>query len=201
VPGGFALRDGLISVLVTGVSSISTSWSLVKWLSVNTKPDLVINIGIAGSYRDEIGIGNVVVPVSDCFADAGVETGKGFITLGEAGLDDPDRFPFVGGRIHADNRYVDAALGLMKPVNAITVNSATGSPETLKKMIKKFNPDIETMEGATFFYICKRDNLPFLAIRSVSNRVESRDKGKWNIPLALDNLSGRLNELFNILVE
>ena len=86
-------------------------------------------------------------------------------------------------------------LRILKPVKAITVNTATGSEITRKKLIKKFNPDIETMEGATFFYICARENIPFLAIRAISNRVEPRDKSKWNIQLALDNLSEKLNEV------
>ena len=33
---------------------MSTSWDLTKWLSVNPKPDLAINIGIAGSYKENI---------------------------------------------------------------------------------------------------------------------------------------------------
>ena len=65
---------------------------------------------------------------------------------------------------------------VLKPVRAITVNSATGSEATIRKLVKKFNPDIETMEGATFFYICSREKIPFLAIRAISNRVEPRDK-------------------------
>jgi futalosine hydrolase len=52
------------------------------------------------------------------------------------------------------------------------------------------------MEGATFFYICSGEKIPFLAIRSISNRVEPRDKNKWNIPVALNNLSEKLIEFF-----
>jgi futalosine hydrolase len=48
------------------------------------------------------------------------------------------------------------------------------------------------MEGATFFYICSRENIPFLAVRAISNKVELRNKNKWNIPLALNNLSEKL---------
>ena len=51
------------------------------------------------------------------------------------------------------------------------------------------------MEGATFFYICSREKIPFLALRAISNRVELRNRNKWNIPLALDNLSEKLNEV------
>jgi futalosine hydrolase len=191
---GFSYGKCEISLLVTGVGSIATSWAMTKWLSVNPKPELVINAGIAGSYREDIKIGDVVVPVSDCFADAGIETRSGFETLAEAGFEDPDRFPFRAGKIIADNKFISLAIKSLKPVIAITVNSVTGSQPTIDKLLKKFNPDIETMEGATFFYICTRGNLPFLALRSISNRVEPRDKNKWNIPLALDQLSEKLKE-------
>jgi futalosine hydrolase len=193
-PEGFFLGRCELSLLVTGVGSIATSWAMTKWLSSNPEPDLAINAGIAGSYKDDIVVGDVVVPVSDCFADAGIETGTGFITLEEAGLADPDRFPFTRGRIIAGNKYTELALALMRPVQAVTVNSATGSETTRERLLNKYNPDIETMEGATFFYICSRGKLPFMALRSISNRVELRNKDKWNIPLALSNLSEKLRE-------
>jgi futalosine hydrolase len=193
-PDGFLIGQSEVSLLVTGVGSIATSWAMTKWLSSNPKPGLAINIGIAGSFRDNIEIGDVVVPVSDRFADAGIETGNGFITLEEAGLADPDRFPFTGGKIIAENNFCNLALNFMKPAEAITVNSASGSQETINRLLKKYNPDIETMEGATFFYICSGEKLPFLALRSISNKVEPRNKDKWNISLALGTLSEKLKE-------
>jgi len=193
-PDGFLLGHTEVSLLVTGVGSIATSWAMTKWLSSNPKPDLAINIGIAGSFRDDIEIGDIVVPVSDCFADAGIETGSGFITLEEAGLTDPDRFPFTNGKIIAENKYCNMALNFLKPAEAITVNSASGSQETIDRLLKKYNPDIETMEGATFFYICSGEKLNFLALRSISNKIEPRNKDKWNIPLALVRLSEKLEE-------
>ena len=198
-PDGFLLGQSEVSLLVTGVGSIATSWAMTKWLSSNSRPDLAINIGIAGSFRDDIEIGDVVVPVSDCFADAGIETGSGFITLEEAGLADPDRFPFTDGKIIAENKYCNMALNFLKPAKAITVNSASGSQETINRLLKKYNPDIETMEGATFFYICSGGKLPFMALRSISNKVEPRNKDKWNIPLALINLSEKLKEFLLIV--
>jgi futalosine hydrolase len=195
VPGGFHTGDLEILPLVAGVGSIQTAWEMQKWISVNNKPDLAINCGIAGSYKDEIKIGDVVMPVTDCFADAGVEDGNGFLTLSEAGLTDANRFPFSEGRILACDEHVNELKRIVKPVNAITVNTATGSGATREKLSRKFNPDIETMEGATFFYICSRENIPFLALRAISNMVEVRNRNNWNIALALDNLSETLNEV------
>ena len=82
--------EGVISVeLVTGVGGISTAWAMKQWLSNNPYPDLAINAGIAGSYSDELKIGDVVMPVTDCFADMGIESGNKVMTLAEAGLDGP----------------------------------------------------------------------------------------------------------------
>ncbi len=195
VPGGYNFRNNVIIPLVTGIGSVATAWGIKKWLSENDKPDIAINAGIAGSYKNGIEIGSVVMPVSECFADAGIEDGTTFLTMAEAGLINPDEFPYRDGLLHSDNKYVEQLRDHIKQVKAITVNTATGSLTTREKLIKKFNPDIETMEGATFFYICARENIPFLAIRSISNRVELRDKSKWNIKLALDNLSEKLSEV------
>jgi futalosine hydrolase len=195
IPEGFSFQSNEIITIITGVGTVATAWSMTKRLSSGPVPDLAINIGIAGSYRDDIQPGEVVVPVSDCFADAGIETGNGFLTLAEAGLDDPDAFPFRSGRIISDNRFVSRAVGLLRPVNAVTVNTATGNQNNIKMISEKYHPDIETMEGAAFFYICSRENIPFLAIRAVSNRVEPRNKEKWNIPLAISNLSLKLKEV------
>ncbi len=195
----FVFMNNEISVLVTGVGSVATSWSLSKWFSANAKPSLAINIGISGSYRKDIVLGEVVAVQSDCFADAGVDNNGDFQTLGEAGLSDPDRFPFKNGSIIAENKYLTLAGTFMKKVKAITVNTATGSESAKNRLIKKFEPDIETMEGATFFYICSGEKVPFLAFRAVSNYVEPRNREKWNIPLALDNLTEKLTEFLLML--
>ena len=178
--------------LVTGVGSISTAWALMQWIALNGKPDLLINAGIAGSYKDEFITGDIVIPYSDCFADAGIEDGDNFLTLSEAGLVKADESPYKDGLLYADKEIFDKMKGILKPVRAITVNTVTGSESSMKKLLKKYNPDIETLEGATFFYICCRENIPFLALRAISNKVEKRNRNNWNIDLALYNLSEKL---------
>jgi futalosine hydrolase len=195
VQGGYLYGNYELHLLIAGVGSISTAWALKQWISVNGKPDISINAGIAGSYKDELIIGDVVLPVTDCFADAGIEDNGNFLTLAEAGLISANEFPFRGGKLYSDNKYTDKIKSILKPVSAITVNTVTGSESSRGKLVKKFNPDIETMEGATFFYICSRENIPFLALRSISNRVEARNKNNWNIDLALNNLSEKLIEV------
>jgi futalosine hydrolase len=199
IPVPESLRNHSISFLVTGVGSMATAWSLQNWINVNGRPDLAINAGIAGAYSDKIPIGDVVMPVSDCFADSGIEDRGNFMTLFETGLSDADEFPFKNGVLYADDAYLIRFKHIVKPVRAITVNTATGSEHSRIRLMKKFNPDIETMEGATFFYICSREKIPFLAIRAISNRVEMRDIKKWNIPLALNNMTEKIMEILLML--
>jgi len=189
VPG-----DMSVSTLITGIGSVATAWSLTKWISSNRLPDLVINIGLAGSFRESIKPGDVVMPVSDCFADSGTETGDGFLTLAEAGLEEPDRFPYSKGRIIADNNLLIKATGILNPVTAITVNTVSGTAGTIERLRIKYDPDIETMEGAAFFYVCRMSDVQFISLRGISNMVEPRDRNKWKIRPALDNLTTKLQE-------
>jgi len=198
-PEGFSVNNCDIKLLVTGVGSIATAWSLKQWLMVGERPDLIINAGIAGSFKEDIKTGDVVMPVTDCFADSGIENQDNFNTLFESGLADPDEFPYQSGLLKCNSSISDRMKDILRGVTAISLNTATGSANTLNKLVKKYNPDIETMEGATFFYICTREKIPFLSLRAISNRVESRNRSSWNIPLALENLTEKLNEVIKKL--
>jgi futalosine hydrolase len=193
--GDFAMEK-----LITGIGGISTAWSLKHWFDNNPGPNLVINIGLAGSFNNCYKIGSVVVPATDCFADFGIENcDKEFFTVFEEGLIGRHEYPFKAGNLKADLNSFKNLNKVVPFVSAVTVNTATGSASTVEKIKNKFNPDVETMEGATFFYICAMEKIPFLAIRAISNMVEPRDKTNWNIPLALGNLAKKLEEILLVL--
>ena len=77
-------------------------------------------------------------------------------------------------------------------VKAITVNTVHGNSESIKKAVRKFNPDIESMEGAAFFMACDHEKIPYVQIRSISNYVEKRNKKKWKINVAVKNMGADL---------
>jgi len=188
-----------IDLLVAGVGTVATTWNMTKWLSHTPPPCLVINVGIAGSFNPIIEIGDVVMPVADCFADLGIEDGNSFLTLSEAGIVSGNEFPFKNDFIYCDNSFCKKLTPIVKPVRAITINSVTGSEATKEKMVVKFNPDIETMEGVASFYVASLEKIPFIAVRAISNMVGRRDKTKWDIPLALKNLTTKLSEILETL--
>lgn len=54
--------------------------------------------------------------------------------------------------------------------------------------VQNFNVDVESMEGAACFSICRAFGMPCLEIRAVSNFAADRDKTTWRIKEALDRL-------------
>jgi futalosine hydrolase len=52
------------------------------------------------------------------------------------------------------------------------------------------------MEGAAFHYVCLQEEIPFIQLRSVSNYVGERNKSKWQIKKAVENLN---KELLNLI--
>lgn len=183
-----------IELLVTGLGSVATAYNLTKALSEDLY-DLVINIGIAGSFSDNHPVGTVVGVSRDCFADLGVVDKNGFKTAFDMNLLSLNNIPFTEGWLDCSHLNSYSISKNLPKVKATTVNTVTGTNERAEELKKLFSADIEGMEGAAFFYVCICENIPFLQIRSISNMIGIRDKSKWNIPLALDNLGEALENL------
>jgi len=83
-------EDHQIDTLVTGVGLVATTFHLTYVLTHN-EFDLVIQAGIAGSFRKNIPIGQTVFVVSETFADLGSEEMNGdFISAFDMGFIKPD---------------------------------------------------------------------------------------------------------------
>ena len=80
--------------LVTGIGALNTSFGLSRYNDIE-KTDVVINVGLAGSYHESIALGTVVEVYSDRFADLGVEEKDGsFTDVFELGLTNENQFPY-----------------------------------------------------------------------------------------------------------
>ena len=174
-------------ILVTGVGMTATAHSLTRRL-VRSSPDLVLNIGLAGSFHEEIRTGEVVQVVSESFGDLGAEDHVNFLTAFEIGLQKADEYPFWNGKLKMNHEFSYATLQPLKKVKGITVNTVHGHAGSIERVVRKFRPDIESMEGAAVFYSCLMEKIPFLQLRAISNRVERRNRLSWNTALALENL-------------
>ncbi|HTK18646.1 MAG TPA: futalosine hydrolase [Mucilaginibacter sp.] len=173
-------RKSEVDFLVTGVGMVATAFSLGRHLAAN-QYDLAINLGIAGSFDRDIPLGEVVEVIEDSFSELGAEDDETFLPIETLG--------FGESIFKTDTRLSTYAGQQLKQVSAITVNTVHGHDPSIQKLIGRIQPQLESMEGAAFFYACKQVSVPCLQIRAVSNYVEKRNRDAWQIGLAIKNLN------------
>lgn len=178
-----------LDLLITGVGVPSTIYHLQKKL-FEKKYDAVIQAGIAGSFNNNINLGDVVLVKKDLFADIGMEEQNVFTSIYDTPFVDKNEFPYNNGWLLNNGNILDQFD--LKKIAAITVNKVSDSQLQQQQFISNFNPDIETMEGAAFHFVCLQENIPFIQVRSVSNKVGVRDKKEWKIKEAIVNLGESL---------
>jgi futalosine hydrolase len=175
---------------VTGIGIAPTAYHTLKCLQ-SGHYDMAVNIGIAGSFTERLPVGGVCCVNKEYFGDCGIQTPKGFFTLFDEHLLNDNTFPFVDGALQAPVQPPALVAGIPL-ATGVTVHTVSGEPQRIADLHAHFSPDVETMESAAFFYVCLQEKIPFLALRAISNRVEPRDKSKWDVPLALQNLGKAL---------
>ncbi len=168
-----------VKILITGAGMVPTAFSLGSHLA-NHSYDLAINLGIAGSFDFGLKLGDVCLVKDDTFAELGAEDGEDFLPFDNLGLG-------ITSQSHRPNPGF--ATHQLKEVSAITVNKVHGHELSIAKAIARFNPQIESMEGAAFFYACNQTDVSCIQIRAISNYVERRNREKWDINLAIKNLN------------
>ena len=186
-----------VDVLITGAGMAATAFQLGKVLSKDY--NFAINAGISGSFKKDIVIGEVVHVTAQCFADLGAEDGGDFLSLIDLKLRDKNEFPFDGEWMKNPSKFNSVPLSGLRTVKGISVNKVHGSDRSIQQVVQRLNPDVESMEGAAFFYTCLHENIPFSEVRAVSNYVEKRNREAWNIPLAVENLNKKVMEILNSL--
>lgn len=192
------LSDLPVMKIVSGVGMVNTAFHLGNYFA-NHKPDLAINIGIAGSFSHARLLTDVVLVNEDAFAWFGASSPEGFLPFQMNGKFDNtiayERYKASGLSLFNEfiaNNIVGKGSSIDQ-VKGITVQTVSGTKEEIEKLKAYYQPDIETMEGAAFFYACQLANVPSIQIRALSNYVEERNKAKWKVNEALQALKARLD--------
>jgi futalosine hydrolase len=173
--GDHLMETEKFDFLVTGVGMVATAFALGQHLS--KKYELVLNVGIAGSFDRNISLGELVHITEDTFAELGAEDHDDFISLPQLGF----------GEQTFHSRYTN--LPQLNKVKGITVNKVHGNATTIAKTFSLYQPQTESMEGAAVFFACHQMGISALQVRSISNYVEPRNRDSWNIGLAIKNLN------------
>lgn len=186
-----------LDFLITGVGSINTTYALMKHLQVK-KPDVIIMAGIAGAMSKKLNLGDVVVIKEEALADLGVQEKDSYKDVFDLKLLSSNKFPFTKKKlVNPFSTLMERTL--LPKANSITVNQITSSKKTAELYSKKYKAAIENMEGAALHLVCIKENIPFVQIRSISNYVGERNKKKWQLKEAVENLNKNLIRLIESL--
>jgi len=150
-------------------------------------------MGLELSYRRGYGHGGrfVLIPGATHLSEDGGMKGMGFPTL------------TVEGPRHFHNRFpLDKALSsdLAKRLDVplkrfLTRDLVCETPAEARALAKKWEADLENMEGAAFAQACLWLGIQGAELRAVSNLAGIRDKTQWRVRLAVEALEARVLEL------
>lgn len=193
----FSVQKKDFTVLITGIGGMTTAYNLTKSFLQN-RPDHSIQAGIAGSFHSGIPIGSVVGVQEELLGDLGAEEGNHFKDIFDLGLIMENETPFNRKGLKNPHLQKQPKYGIPL-VRSVGINEITTRKERIETLTKKYNPDIESMEGVSFHYVCLREKIPFIQIRAISNYVGERDKLNWNLNEAIKNLNKKLIEMVSSL--
>lgn len=149
------------NVLHTGIGKVNAVHGLMKYLSENPKPSLIVNMGTAGS-RKHAG-GSIVNATSFVQRDMDV-TALGI-----------DRYVTPFSSDPAIIEYGQKLSGMVQGV------CGTGDNFDASDAANDF--DVVDMEAFALALICKREKIPFLCLKYVSDGADGNAHQDWSVAL------------------
>ena len=156
----------LVEAGVGKVNAARTTQILID----NFKVDAIINVGSAASANDELDIGDIVIGnkiVQHDFDITAFGHPKGYISN-------------VGQYVECDNILIEKMKQTISNMRDCEIKIKIGTIASgdifctelkMKEKIRtKFFADAIEMEGAAIAQVCKLDNIPFIIIRSISDK-------------------------------
>ena len=181
-----------VVTLVTGVGPVNAALSLGRLLGT-FRPRGVCNLGVAGSFDlQALRLETVCCVTAEIWPEFGLRKTEGIDPCG-LGL----AHGKIGGQVYRDRVPLDPeggarAMGVCLPaccrVKSLSVAGVSGTLEQAACYRHRYDADIENMEGFALAWACLTQEVPFLELRTISNRVGSRAAGDWNLKAALARL-------------
>jgi futalosine hydrolase len=198
-----------ILACATGVGLINAALGLGSLMALH-RPTGVLNIGVAGSYDlAALPLGAACVARREVWPEYGLEAGgladaralkfpvhpgPGAEVWQSLDLDPEDAAGRLGLALPPDpgpnpptGQPSGRSMGLPRVVSA-SVSTVTTTAGTAGRLRGRLGADIENMEGFALALGCLRAGVDFLELRTVSNRVGSRERADWDLAAALEAL-------------
>lgn len=200
---GMVFNKGLIEnkelvVVRSGIGKVNAAMC-TQILATYFKVDTVINTGVAGSLKNEINIGDVVISTDALQHDMDA-TGFGY---------EPGMIPRMQTSIfEADKKLIQVAeeackaavpdIGVFKG-RVVSGDQFITDKSVKERLINQFKGFCTEMEGAAIAQAAFLNDIPFLIIRAISDKADdsaSMDYGEFE-KKAIDNSVAMLCEMLN----
>jgi len=181
-------------LLITGIGPVNAAMALGKL--VGQKPDLagVVNMGIAGSFSlQAFPLGSVVGVHTEIWPEFGLYTEEGVdakgLGFGQGRVREKVVWDLLSLQPDVDAQNMGLELDSGWPrVVSLSVAGVSGTIQRARQLQTQTNADIENMEGFALAWACTVHGLPFVQIRSISNRVGWRSQDEWDMNSAFTSL-------------
>ena len=174
-----ALIEPSVDAAVAGVGVVDFSANLARFFA-QKKYEKAFLLGICGAYPNSgLQLGDVVRVDSEVIADMGAQSREGhFIPWGTL-VSKETRYK------GASPRDLPLCLAKIPETAGGTVNCCTGTQYLGTRRESTFQTQVESMEGAAFFAVCKAFGVSGYQFRAVSNMASDRDESAWKVADAL----------------
>lgn len=186
-------QDINVEVLVTGIGGTITAYALSKHI-LGCRPGLVIQAGIGGSFTEALPPGSMAFISEEVFADLGAVDEDGLADIFDLGLAGVNDLPFTGKSLvnPSQGRWKKYGLPFVK---GATINCISSTKQQVQRITEKYNPAVESMEGAALHYVCLQEGIDFIQLRAISNFAGERDKKKWKLKESIELLNDQLKKI------
>ena len=147
--------------------------------------EYIINVGVAGGLSDDLEIGDIVIGkklVQHDFDLTAIGYPKGFISeeLGREFLSNQNL-------INKCEKIIDTELNdINVKIGTIATGDVFCNKVALKEeVVKEFGADCIEMEGASIAQVCTLCNIPFIVIRSISDKPNGHNEIDFNTYLSM----------------
>ena len=178
----YRIRENIIACC-GGVGKVNAAMATQLFIDLY-HPDLMMNVGVAGSFED-LPIGTLVLP--DRFMQHDMDT---------SGIGDPvglistvNRMDFPTARQDEARAALDG-MGITYRVGSVATGDWFATEcDRARWIADTFRPLLIEMEGCAAAQVCWRNDVEFLALKSVSDCVLAHHDFYFNFPQAMRDLN------------
>jgi len=185
------INDKEVVVVKSNVGKVNSA-RVCQILIDNFKPSLVINVGTAGSVDNRLEIGDIVV--ADKLVQYDFDVTPFGRKLGE--IENIGEFISVDEKLLSLFKNLNATIGCIASGDKFIINN-----EEKDNVRNVFNALCIEMEGASIAQVCYLDSIPFLVVRSITDKKDGSSKVEFETFLESSSkkVAELLKEILNLI--